>query len=363
MNILFGIVGDGMGHAMRSSVIIRKLLRNGHDVHVVSYGDPVDYLREEFPDVTEIWGLETITEGNEVSLSGTVLHNAHRGLLELGLPKNTKKIFELAADFEPDVVFSDFELWSWFFAKYQQVPFVTIANHYAMTRCSYPDAIERGFESEFRTTKNTIDWRVPSADHYLAPAFHRPERVADDTTIVPPVLRPAILDAEPEDGDHLIAYQTSYTDWNFARELRKLDRPVRAYGIRDVDESEREGNLLHRPFSEDQFIDDLATSAGVIGSPGFKLISECLHLGKPYFAIPIEGQGELIFNARYLDYLDYGDYDFHPDAKSLERFVGQLDRYRASLEDYDRRDNTRMFHRIHLLMEQYAPASEPLLAN
>ena len=361
MNILFGIVGDGMGHAMRSAVIIRKLLRDGHDVHVVSYGDPIDYLQDEFPEVTEIWGLETVTHGNEVSKTGTVLHNVNKGLLKMGLPDNARKLFEVAADFDPDIVFSDFELWSWFFAQYQQVPFVTVANHYAMTRCSYPTHIARGFESEFEFTESTINMRVPSADHYLAPAFHRPDHVRDDTTLIPPVLRPAILETEPKEGNHLIAYQTSYTNWDFERELSQLDRPVRAYGIRDVSESQREGNVLHRPFSEEQFVEDLATSAGVIGSPGFKLISECLHLKKPYFAIPIEGQGELIFNARYLDYLDYGDYDFHPDAKSLSRFVGQLDRYRESLEQYERRDNTRTFHCVNLLLERHA--SEPLLAN
>jgi UDP:flavonoid glycosyltransferase YjiC (YdhE family) len=35
MKILYGVVGEGMGHAIRSQVVIKKLLDNGHDIQIM----------------------------------------------------------------------------------------------------------------------------------------------------------------------------------------------------------------------------------------------------------------------------------------------------------------------------------------
>ena len=43
MRILYGVVGEGMGHAMRSGVILDHLTKN-HDVQVVASGRAHDYL-------------------------------------------------------------------------------------------------------------------------------------------------------------------------------------------------------------------------------------------------------------------------------------------------------------------------------
>ena len=48
--VLFTVCGIGMGHAARSSVIIKELMKE-HEVLVVSYGDGYNFLKEQF-DVT-----------------------------------------------------------------------------------------------------------------------------------------------------------------------------------------------------------------------------------------------------------------------------------------------------------------------
>jgi uncharacterized protein (TIGR00661 family) len=44
MRILYGVVGEGMGHAMRSRVVLDELIKR-HEVHVVVSGRAYDYLR------------------------------------------------------------------------------------------------------------------------------------------------------------------------------------------------------------------------------------------------------------------------------------------------------------------------------
>lgn len=42
MRILYGVVGEGMGHATRSRVVIEHLLAAGHRLHVVVSGRAFD---------------------------------------------------------------------------------------------------------------------------------------------------------------------------------------------------------------------------------------------------------------------------------------------------------------------------------
>ena len=46
MRILYGVVGEGMGHATRSRVVIEHLLAQGHEVHVVVSGRAQRFLTE-----------------------------------------------------------------------------------------------------------------------------------------------------------------------------------------------------------------------------------------------------------------------------------------------------------------------------
>jgi uncharacterized protein (TIGR00661 family) len=43
MRILYGVVGEGMGHAIRSRVVLDELVQR-HDVQVVVSGRALDYV-------------------------------------------------------------------------------------------------------------------------------------------------------------------------------------------------------------------------------------------------------------------------------------------------------------------------------
>ena len=48
MRILYGVQGEGMGHAMRAGVVLTELVRE-HDVRVVASGRGFGYLAESVP--------------------------------------------------------------------------------------------------------------------------------------------------------------------------------------------------------------------------------------------------------------------------------------------------------------------------
>lgn len=338
MRILYGVVGSGMGHAIRSSVVIKKLVDEGHEVHVVASGGAVRFLKERFGGVTEIWGLDMVVVDNEVDKLMTAAENA-RGLLKR-LPGNVREFFEVEADFAPQVVISDFETWSWLFGKFYHRPIICIDNIQIINRCAHAPQILDGEEENFRLAKSIVKARTPRATEYLVTTFFYPEVRKKRTRLVPPILRPSILEADSVVGEHLLVYQTSESFKALPDMLKKLDMPVYVYGLRrGITSDEVDENLIHRPFSDTQFVEDLANCRGVVASAGFTLMSEAVHLGKPFLATPIRGQFEQILNARYLDALGYGTYATDLEPKTLKKFVANLGQYEDRLQTYERHDN------------------------
>ena len=72
LKIFYSVCGEGMGHAIRSSVIISHLIKN-HDVYIFSSERAYKYLAEKFDNVYEIGGFNTVYENNEVNNVKTFL--------------------------------------------------------------------------------------------------------------------------------------------------------------------------------------------------------------------------------------------------------------------------------------------------
>src|ERR1044071_10235747 len=110
MKLLYGVVGEGMGHAMRSRVVLEHLVSQEHDVEIMASGRATDFLGKRFEGVNRIHGLHMIYEENRVRRGKTLWSNVLAGAT--GLPKNIAAYFELIKDFKPEVVISDFESWT-----------------------------------------------------------------------------------------------------------------------------------------------------------------------------------------------------------------------------------------------------------
>src|SRR4051812_21285908 len=80
MRVLYGVVGEGMGHATRSRVTLEHLLTRDHEVRVVVSGRAHKFLVERFAgrkNITfeEIHGLHLKFEGNDLALTESLLAN------------------------------------------------------------------------------------------------------------------------------------------------------------------------------------------------------------------------------------------------------------------------------------------------
>ncbi len=268
-------------------------------------GRAKDFLAARFEGVNEIHGLHFVTEQNRVRLGKSLWSNVLAGAL--GVPQNIQAYFDLLHEFRPEIVVSDFESWTYIYAKAHGLPVISVDNMQVINRCRHPKEVLEGYEASFDLAKAFVKSKLPFADHYLVTSFFRPPLRKKRTTLLPPILRPSILDAPRSVGEHLLVYQTAEGNETLAQTLQDTGLPCRVYGMhRDLTEDLVEGNLVHRPFSESEFIADLASARAVVAGGGFTVMSECVYLHKPMLSVPIRAQFEQVLNARWLERLGYG---------------------------------------------------------
>jgi uncharacterized protein (TIGR00661 family) len=354
MRILYGVVGEGMGHAVRSRVVLEHLVSQGHEVEIMTSGRAKDFLAKHFEGVNRIHGLHFVTEDNRVRLGKTLWSNVLAGTV--GLPRNIQAYFDMFGEFAPEVVISDFESWTYLYAKVHRLPIFSVDNMQIINRCRHPAEILDGEVAKFELARAFVKSKLPFCDHYFITTFFRPEIRKDHTSLHPPILRPEILAAQSTRGEHLLVYQTAEAHDSLARTLQQLGVECRVYGMRrGLETEEVDGNLRHRPFSEAAFIADLASARAVIAGGGFTVMGEAVYLHKPMLAVPLANQFEQTLNARYLQYLGYGRYaDDIDDVAVLRDFLDAVPQCEEKLAAYSQDGNRDLLGAVDEAMDRAA---------
>jgi uncharacterized protein (TIGR00661 family) len=202
MKILYGVVGEGMGHATRSALVLEHLLSEGHGIKVVVSGKAHEFLKTRFADrsgfaIEEIHGITLKYFGNKVNRSGSLYWNLIHS--PKGVLKNIEVYRKIAEQrFRPRLVISDFESWAALYGLNQGIPVVSIDNIQAVNRLKHKKEIRQGKGFDFRVARLAVKVKVPRAYHYLVTSFFYPPVRKKFTTLIPPILRTEVLDAVRE---------------------------------------------------------------------------------------------------------------------------------------------------------------------
>lgn len=339
-NILYGVNGEGAGHSTRAKEVLTHLVAQGHNVLVASFDRGLQNLRDSF-NVTEIYGFRFAYVNNRVRYKRTIAKNL------ITVPQARKSLHhlsELADEAKIDLVITDFEPLTCHIGHKHRLPVISIDNQHCLTNAavSYPKQYRRDAAAAKLVTK----LMTPRANAYLVISFFSAPIRKRNTFLFPPLLRQQILEAKPTEGDHVLVYVTSP-----APDLAKLLASIRcrfvAYGFgRDG----VEGNITFKKPSLDGFFSDLVNSRAVIANSGFSLVTEALHLGKPYLAVPVSHQFEQIFNAYWLEKSGYGAYWEELNKERVESFLFNLPHFRDSLARYPRQGNGALFQKLDSLI-------------
>jgi len=340
MRILYGVTGEGMGHATRSKVTCEHLVASGHEVKIVVSGRAHAFLAKSFPDVVEIKGLTIKYVDNRMDRDGTLAKNV---LAAPGLVASNVSTY--------------FDSFAYLFAKRHDLPVLSIDNQQIISRCKLGKFAKEGVKVDYQMTKAFVRAKLPACDHYVVTTFFYPPmrpKYEKETTLVPPILRRSIIDAKKKAhaGEHVLVYQTSASDTKLVEELNRVrSAKFVVYGLR---KNARHGNCTLKEFSEDGFVEDLASARAVVQNGGLSLMGEAVYLGKPIFSVPVRNQYEQILNARYLEELGYGLGAERLEADLLRLFLDETPKYAARVAKHKQDGNRELFDVVDAALERFA---------
>lgn len=354
MRILYGVVGEGMGHATRSRVVMQHLLNSGHELEVVVSGRACEFLRRSFPAlaVHGITGFNMIYKDNAVRAWRTALD----ALRKLPAFAENHKLFQaVRKTFRPEVTISDFESFAYLYGKQHRIPILSIDNMHVIDRCRMTVRIPPEERANFELTRTIVRTKLARSHHYLITSFFFPPIRKPRTSLYPPILRDLVLKARASLGDHVLVYQTSDSFRALLPTLRRLPVKFFVYGLRRGEEPEESiDNLTLKRFSEQGFVDDLASAKAVLAGGGFSLMGEAVYLGKPMLAVPVKGQFEQTLNALYLEKLGYGEYHSELSGDGVSQFLERAQGYAANLKQHHQDGNSALLGKLDQLLVELA---------
>ncbi|MHC4477375.1 MAG: glycosyltransferase family protein [Planctomycetota bacterium] len=351
--IIYGVAGEGFGHSSRSHLIGQRLLDAGHDVMFVGYKKSLVYLKQYFGErVRETFGLGFAYKNGRIDKSETLKRNL------LNLPEGNRQNDELFKKyfepFGPELVISDFEPFSAWWAWRNRVPFVSIDHEHLLTLCELEHRRKNWF-SRLTSSIVTKCYYVGAVAYVIINFFETPLRI-DSAVLAPPVVRPVVTGLSASEGSHVLLYSTT------GKDAERLEGILAKFGrqtfyIYGFDRTGRSGNCVFKERSTEAFLADLVACRGVIASAGFSLISECLYFKKKMLVLPIAGQYEQIINAHYIEKLGLGLSCERLDESAVARFLDELDKPMPSDERILWPDNERFFQ---ILQEQLNKLDKPV---
>ncbi|MBP3790650.1 MAG: glycosyltransferase [Methanobrevibacter sp.] len=346
--VFYCVCGEGMGHSIRTGVIVNKL-QEIYDVYIFTHGNAFDYLSSKFDNVYEIGGFNTVYINNKVdnvrTLVSALKRNPHN------LKSNYDELYKKARELSPDVIVTDFEMYSTYVSKLLNIPLISLDNMHIITQAeiSYP----QNQRLEMLKAKAVIKTYVVKPKVHIITSFFYPKiRSNKNAVIYPPIIREDILNLQPTTKDHIVVYQTSKESVKLIKRLKELkNEKFIVYGF---NKDEIDGNLTYKQFNEDEFYDDLASAKAVICNGGFTFITEAITLKKPIYSVPARGNFEQLLNGYYVQKLGFGEYHDKMSVNRLEKFLNRLPKYQEKLSKVKKTSNDGIIKELIYRIDKYS---------
>ena len=346
--VFYCVCGEGMGHSIRTGVIVDRL-KEKYDIYIFTHGNAYDYLNSKFDNVYKIGGFNTVYINNKVDNVKTLVSALKRN--PQNMRSSYEELYKKAKELSPDVIVTDFEIYSTYVSKLLNIPLISLDNMHIITQAdiSYP----QNQRLEMLKAKAVIKTYVVKPKIHIITSFFYPKvRGNHHAVIYPPIIREDILKLEPTDGDHIIVYQTSKESVKLVKRLKALkDEKFIVYGF---NKEEVDGNLTYKLFNEDVFYDDLASAKAVVCNGGFTFISEAITLKKPIYSVPAKGNFEQVLNGYYVQRLGYGEYHEVMSVNRLAKFLKKLPKYQKRLSNVKKYNNDGIIKELTYRIEKYS---------
>ncbi len=285
MKILLGVQTTGNGHIVRSRALLGELRRRGHDIDCLLTGPSTSnrWKLDDFEPYQTRHGLSFVSHAGKLSYWRTALQNKPiRFLLDVH-QLNWRGY---------DLVISDYEPVTAWMAKRRGMPSIGIGHLYAFIH-TVPKSPGNRLAHWVTNVFAPVKYPMGSHWHHF------------DQPLLPPTVADDVHQLTPSEADHFLVYLPFEQQAEVIALLKQFPQQrFRVYT--GTPEQGDIDNVQLCKIGRQGFINDLASSRGVICNAGFSLVSEALHLGKKVLVKPLAGQVEQESNAVALAQLKLG---------------------------------------------------------
>ncbi len=351
--VLFTVCGINLGHATRSSVLIRGLLKK-HSVFIASYGAGYEYLSKEFKQEmadngTRLKWFEFAFKGSQYLKAKTFFQNLP--LLPRVAATNFMRMVQLVRDFKPDLIISDFDVNGLYVGHLFGIPVVTISNMHLMNYIK--PHLKFNQVLEYYLTEKPVLNAFIASKYFLIPTLLKPESTEKNVFFFHPIVRERYLHEKPTQGRHLLVYGS---DEQIAPLLRLLPQfPGHRFIVYGQNASRTEGNVQFKVFSNEGFARDLLGARAVLCHGGTSILYEVAVLHKPVCVFTKPDFFERYFNGLLAQGLGFGELFEHATKENLGTFLRNLAYYQQALDSADiQPDNKAVLKKLQEIIEAEA---------
>ena len=289
--------GRGRGHATRALAIAQALRERGHEIRTFAGADAFPILREPLS-AEEVESLPP-----RPSMKPRAL-----------LARRTAKAVAAARRDKARLLISDGDLPAVLAARFVRRPVIAVGHGLVFSRCQRPSYLPKSpwWREAVKAAASS-----PGASHYVAVNFLPLRARGKKTTMARPAVDPR-LHRDDTPSTTLCYFRDGAPE--VVRLLVQLDRAPVVFAEHDP----RIEGATWRPLDRDAFVDALADAKHVVGSAGSQLVSECVALGIPIFALHGRRDDEQRLNALMVREAGLGD-GCAFEALTLQRLVSFLD--------------------------------------
>ena len=328
MKVVFFVQGEGRGHLTQALSLNSYLRTAGHELVGVFIGvNPQRQIPNFF--TTKIQApLIPLASPNfikdraetGVDYFKTFFYNSKN---LNNYRRQLKVIKAQLANWQPDLIVNFYEplcgLYNLFYEN--PSPCVSIAHQYLNLTPHY--VFPKNKKLAIKTYKFYTQLTAYGSRVMLALSFknYPPQK---QIFVVPPLLRPEIINQKPESQDFLLTY---ILNAGWAKEikawgLKNPDQEIHCFwDKKDAPEELVENNINFKKISDIKFIEDLKNCAGYLTSAGFESICEALYFNKPFLAVPMRNHLEQSCNALEIEKLNLGITSNHFDTDELRDYA------------------------------------------
>lgn len=276
MKILYAIQGTGNGHITVAREVL-PLLKKRAEVNILVSGTQAD-IDLPYEVKYRLSGLSFVFGKNGgIDYLETYRKNRIKRLF--------KEIKQLPVE-EYDLIFSDFEPISAWACYLKNKTCLGFSHQAAVISKKSPKPNKKDLIGQA-----VLKYYAPASIRY---GFHY---VPYDKNIFTPVIRGELREHRVKNNGHYTVYLPSYSDEKIIRLLSFFPKIKWEVFSKHSKENYACGNILIRRINNEQFIESIVSSEGVLCNAGFQTSAETLFLKKKLMVIPMKGQYEQQCNA------------------------------------------------------------------